>query len=125
MIQYASMFYYSGSHRAVIRGENSIREHKLQGLDMTKCYQLGLALLDALMTEGSPSSLWDCAVGEVLARFCYGYEASLADFVGPPCDKKKPDWSNLDKLRVDRSSGRLAHADEEARRAAKLEEKRK
>ena len=60
-----------------------------------------------------------------MARFCYGYEASLADFVGPPSDKNKAEWLKLEQMRVDRNNGRLAFADEEARKAAKLEEKRK
>ena len=125
LIQYASMIYFSGNQPAVNHGENFVRDHRSQGLKWTECYQLGLALLDILMTEDSPSSLWECAVGEAIARFCYGYEASLADFVGPPTDKNKAEWTKLEQLRVDRNNGRLAHADEEARRAAKLEDKRK
>ena len=116
---------YSGNQRAVNHGESFVRDHRSQGLKWTECYQLGLAFLDILMTEDSPSSLWECAVGEAIARFCYGYEASLADFVGPPTDKNKAEWTKLEQLRVDRNNGRLAHADEEARRAAKLEDKRK
>ena len=125
LIQYASMIYYSGSHRAVTHGENLVREHRSQGLKWTECYLTLLNLLVILMTEDQPSSLWNCAVGEALARFCYGYEASLADFVGPPSDKNKAEWLKLEQMRVDRNNGRLAFADEEARKAAKLEEKRK
>ena len=125
LVQYAAMIYGGGGQLGVTHGEKWVRERKLSGVKNVDTYLYSLTLLDILMREDQPNNLWGCAIGECLARFCYGFEQSTASFVGPASQTNKaPLFDALERMRVDMPSWRLAAADEESRRAARLDAKK-
>ena len=57
-------------------------------------------------------------MGELLARYAYGFERSLEDFHGPASDTMRPKWEYLESHRVDDlpSASKLAQAEKDMKR---------
>ena len=64
-----------------------------------------------MILEDQPKNLWSRAVGELLARYAYGFERAFENFRGPANDKMKPGWVYFETHRVDEMQTKLVQAE--------------
>lgn len=117
LVEYCPLVYQDNG-RALTRGKAYIEEHHAQQVDYVDAYLLACAAIDTLILEDQPDNLWSSAVGELLARYAYGFERSLEDFHGPASDTMRPKWEYLESHRVDDlpSASKLAQAEKDMKR---------
>ena len=80
--------------------------------------------IDTMILEDQPKNLWSCAVGELLARYAYGFERAFENFRGPANDKMKPEWEYFDAHRVHEVQTKLVQADKEMDKVTKKKAKK-
>ena len=123
LVQYCTMV-YQGNGRALPRAKKFIEEHRAQGVNHVDAYLLACSAIDTMILEDQPKNLWSCAVGELLARYAYGFERALENFRGPANDKMKPEWDYFDAHRVDEVQTKLVQADKEMDKVTKKKSKK-
>jgi hypothetical protein len=124
LVEYCNMVYQDNG-RALLRGKAFIEEHDAQHVEYVDAYLLACSAIDTLILEDQPGNLWSCAVGELLARYAYGFERSLQDFYGPSHDTMRPRWEYLEHHRVDnmQATNKLPQAELEMQRVIRTRRK--